>query len=507
MQSPPSPPSPAAGRDYEDLVGGAGKEVYFRPRRYRPEEFGQVRSQIDLVFDGKGYRCDLHDVSQNGVAFVWPAELTAPTTGAILPSLTISFDDHQAYRGSVQVGSVRDLDGASVVGASFIDSLVDIDDALHIRQVSQWSQAHSVEMQPGRRPWFTPGHEDFKSLVLELKLFFEDANERLAKLEAELPWNVIYGDLDSPARQALIAQLRADFMPVFIDYSERINAACSNVTQEEWKALKEISQRMLNEWLMQAPFMKRAFSKPLGYPGDFEVMRFLYERHFEGTSLFAKAMHHAVVMTRAGDAVRDRKDMLKSRFAAQLNAPGAASRGRPTRIASIAAGPALEIFEALQELREPPPPVEIVLFDQDRTALSFAQGRISRVLSRLPTVKMIYLHDSIRRLLNDPQIFSGLGPFDTLFCSGLFDYLRFPTAVKLVNNFYSNLAPGGTAYVGNMALDYPGRWFLEQHLEWYLLYRSRDEMLEFARAGAPAAECGIIEERSGLNPFVTLRRT
>ncbi|MFO0603220.1 MAG: hypothetical protein U0324_08600 [Polyangiales bacterium] len=500
----PPPLIPSPGKNYEELDGAQGREVFFRPVRYRPTDLGNVRTAVEVLIDGKPHACEMQDVSQNGVAFVWPQAASPPTLGASLSGLAISFDHHEAYRGSATVISVRDAGGEKVVGASFTDALMAIDDVLHLRAVKNWTTEGAPGLAASSRPWHVAGHDRFKSLVGELRLFFEDSDAQLAALEASLPWHVVHGDARTPARAALIDQLQRDFVPEFLRYSEAIDTALRGATGPDWAHLKDFSQRHLHPWMMRAPFLHRCLTKPLGYPGDFEVMRFLYDRQFEGSTLFGKALHLAAVNTRGAQAVRARKDMLKSRLAAQL-----AHRGHfgPLRVASIAAGPAQEVFELLASLDGPPPPVEFVLFDQDAQALAIAQARLTRYAQRFSTLKIVYLHDSIKRLLQDPTLFLGLGPFDLIFCAGLFDYLKFATAATLCRHFHANLAPGGVAYVGNMVPENPCRWFLEHHLDWYLTYRTRDEMLEFARAAAPGSEISVVEESTGLNPFVTIRKT
>jgi hypothetical protein len=122
-------------------------------------------------------------------------------------------------------------------------------------------------------------------------------------------------------------------------------------------------------------------------------------------------------------------------------------------------------------------------------------------------VKVVHLHDSIKRLLRGgSSVFSGHGAFDAVFACGLFDYLQLLTAVSLCRTLYSLVAPGGTLYVGNMVPNNPSRWFMEFHLDWYLVYREVSEMLEFARMAAPEASVQILEEPTGVNPFVALTR-
>ncbi len=103
-------------------------------------------------------------------------------------------------------------------------------------------------------------------------------------------------------------------------------------------------------------------------------------------------------------------------------------------------------------------------------------------------------------------MFSGAGRFDAVYSCGLFDYLQLPTAVSLCRSLYELVAPEGTLYVGNMVPSNPCRWFMELHLEWSLVYREREQMLDFARMAAPDAAIELVEEPTGVNPFVALKR-
>jgi extracellular factor (EF) 3-hydroxypalmitic acid methyl ester biosynthesis protein len=255
--------------------------------------------------------------------------------------------------------------------------------------------------------------------------------------------------------------------------------------------------------------MHRAFYKPLGYPGDYELMRDFYATPFTGATLFAKSMSLAILLSRPVHAVRTRKDAIKEQLGALLDARELGQNGgAPIRVLSIAAGPAQEVYELLRDRKSLPCPLEIVLFDQDEGALSYAYGRLKGLVdSKWPEdVRIIYLHDSIKRLLKDPTIFSAFGQFDVVFCCGLFDYLALRTSVALCRNLFENVKVGGALYIGNMAPENSNRWFMELHLDWFLLYRTRAELLDMARLGAPAARIQILEEATGLNPFVLLRK-
>jgi hypothetical protein len=492
------------GRDYSELDGGQGREVNFRPPRYRTADFGLLDPIVRVTVADITRVRPLVDVSQSGVAFESAPDLHLEL-GTTIDQLTVAFDDVEAYRGSARVSSIRREDGAVIVGASFVDSLMAIDDVLHLRDVKGWREQYPETFGLGACAWHVPGHERFKALVSELRLFLEDSQQHLGKLETALPWHVLHGESESPARAALVEKLREQFVPEVVRYTEQIDAAVRLASAEEAQALKEYSIRNLHEYFMQSPWMRRALHKPLGYPGDYVVMRYFYERPFEGTTLFAKAINLAGASCKGAKAVRSRKNMIKGRLRSLVDAEGSY---RPLSILSIAAGPAQEVFELLSELSEVRFPIEVVLFDQDKEALNYAYSRLKPLVQkRFPgMVHITYVHDSIRHLLTDGTIFGNPFRFDVVFSCGLFDYLQFPTAVALCKNLAANVAAGGALYVGNVVPSNPSRWLMEHHLDWYLVARTHEETIEFGKRAVPDGRIQIIEEETGVNPFIEIIR-
>ncbi len=482
-------------RNYEELDGGQGREVFFRPHRYRATDLLPLRSEVVLVAQ-QSRACPLLDVSQNGVAFEWPRDVPI-SVGEAIGEMSVRFDAHEAYRGEAKVGSVRDVEGAVVVGVSFDGMLLPVDQVLELRAIKAFAQGDSLPPPA----WRTAGNDRFKVLVSELRLFLQDADQQLARLENELPWHVLHGE-KSFARSALIEKVRAMFAEPVIRFGEEIDAAMRGAPPSQVQALVQWSRRNLHEMFMRSPSAYRANTKPFGYPGDYEVMRFLYEKPFEGQTLFAKAVSLTFDGIAPSRAVRHRKDLMKRQLRGLIE-----SLRRPVRILALACGPAQELLELFQELPDLPAQVEIVLFDQDKGALAYAYRRLKPVFDLWERqVKVIYLHDSIKRLLRDANLFADFGSFDLVYSVGLFDYLRPSTAVGLARNLVARLGEGGRALIANMVPENPGRWFMEHHLDWWLIYRTRQEMLEIAGRAAPGAHLQILEEESGVNPFVEITR-
>jgi len=499
----PPPKLVTAVRTYEELEGAQGREVFFRPQRYRAQDLAPLRAYVNLRVDLANHECPVHDVSQNGVAFEWPPNVPVEV-GTNIERLEVCFDDHIAYRGDGRVGSLRG-DAVAIAGVSFTGPLLDVDVVLHVRDIKSWQGRDGLGLTLSSKAWAVEGNEKFKTLVSELALYLQDSEVQLGELEKSLAWHVVQGE-SSAARTTLIERLRSEFVADVVRYSDAINDAMDAAPPAQLKGLREYARRLLQGYIMQAPWMHRAYHKPFGYPGDYEVMRFVYERDFEGATLFGKAVGYAFLQTKAALAVRFRKDLVKDLLRRRIEA----HRGieRPLRILSVASGPAQELYELLRDLKGEVPPLEIVLFDQDKGALSYAYRRLKPMVDERfkGAVQILYLHESIKRLLRDSELFSGFGSFDAIYTAGLYDYLQTTTAVVLTRNLYARLGHGGTLYVGNMAPENASRWFMEFHLDWFLIHRTRAQLTEIATRGAPDSHLRVLEEESGVNPFVALTK-
>jgi extracellular factor (EF) 3-hydroxypalmitic acid methyl ester biosynthesis protein len=483
-------------RNYEELEGAQGREVFFRPERYRAKDLVPLRCEVVITVGGSERICPLLDLSENGAAFEWP-KAAVPAVGDRFRSLSVRFDSHVSYSGEAHVGSVREIDGATIVGVSFEGRLVSIDEVLELRAIKTF-----IGQRAGRPAWRVSGHERFKMLVSELRLSFEDAERQLRTMETELPWHVVHGE-STPARDELVRTIRAHIAVSMVGAIEEIDRVVRTIPVEDMPAIREYSRRYLDDFFLQAPAARRAYQKPFGYPGDYEVMRFLYERPFEGSTLFAKTMSLVVDEMAASRAVRCRKDLIKKRLKARLQL-----RASPLRVLAIAGGTAQELCELLSETPRLPAPLHVVLFDQDKGALAYAYRRLQPMTDGRggPPIRITYLHESIKRLLRDRMLFDEFGKFDLIYSAGLFDYLRVPTAIQLARDFYFRLDTGGQLMIANMVPENPSRWFMEHHLDWALLYRSREELLDIGRRACADARLQILEEESRVNPFLEFSR-
>ena len=504
--------------DFVRLDGGSGRAVFFRPQRLTADDLRPLALTIRLG-DG-GVQAELLDISQSGIGVEVPADTGGMHDGATIAGVELYVDGEHFYAGDVFVAVSRPSDAGRRLGLSLTNSMIDIDALTTVRDIGRWDQAHAAPLSSIGSPWAAVGpHASFKAELLDLRLYLDETRDRLDELERTLPWSVLHGEEATPARAALISLATRDLLPEFDRRVGNLFELVRHLPIEESKALVPLSQRMVQAHFLAAPWLDRAWQKPLGYAGDYRVMNHMYRCELEGPTLFAKAMSWASLHAPSPQAVRTRKqlikDMLRDLFASKIAASklwgadaGSADKVIPVRILSVASGPAEATYELLDEATELPPAVEIILFDQDPGALAFAHGRLTQLVDRKwpGRVRIIFLHDTIRRLAQQETVLADLGPMDAVFSTGLFDYLDDRFAAKLTGRLYQLVRPGGWVAIGNMDYANPNRWVMEHLLDWWLIFRSQDEMRAFAQAGAPNAEISMRFESTGINPFVVLTR-
>ena len=108
------------------------------------------------------------------------------------------------------------------------------------------------------------------------------------------------------------------------------------------------------------------------------------------------------------------------------------------------------------------------------------------------------------RLPKKPVFSASLAEADLLVCTGLFDYLDDTAAIQMLATFWERLAPGGKLVVFHFAPGNPTRAYMEWFGNWYLIYRTREELGRLAEAAGIPADCQTVgAEPEGINVYVS----
>jgi SAM-dependent methyltransferase len=273
-------------------------------------------------------------------------------------------------------------------------------------------------------------------------------------------------------------------------------------------AAKDFTETLVTPVMMGCPLVHRAYTKPLGYSGDYQVMQYYYNNALEGESVFAQVFHKLGVEHPLSAGVRTRRDLIVDLMEQEHGrCLGHAAIDGTFRVTSLGCGPAREVSDFIARRRGWPGQVVWTLIDQEDEALSIAYHSSHSELKATGANGALHcLNLSFIQILRDPTLVPVEHLQHLIFSTGLFDYLRESTAQVLVRALYDQLAPGGLLALGNALAPNDHFWSPEFILDWTMLYRTRDEMVRLAAKVPESAQVDITVEPGGAYYFLLVRK-
>jgi len=456
--------------EYADLQGAVDRQVLYRSERFRAKELlGPIPPEV--LVGGVGFA--LHDISMSGLAIQTPANDSAPEVGSTV-SFALGHDDETIYRGRGEVARVEPRKDGLRVGIRVLDGYLDVSEiaAVHrhrllMQELDEIPLAHQLHVTPEYR-------KHCADVVFKLRRY----RKLLERYEAEADGG------DAAARQR--------FEEAFAFCAERFVADWRSLWRQGYAAVKPLladrravaaakrfTEDVVTPELLDGPIWKRSFEKPLGYPGDFQIMNYVYADDDRGDSAYARLCHRIGV--EVGSCVRTRMEIVAEDLKELL------SRDEGTcHVTSLGCGSAAEVPRVLNDPDVQRPAV-LTLIDQDRDALSCAYRNIFPLVNEGDgQIELSCLHLSFGQLMGGASVIAQLPPQDFIYCVGLIDYLTERAAQMLVAALFSRLAPGGTLVIGNMKAGTDIIWPMTFILDWELIYRDEEEMYALAQFIKPA---------------------
>jgi extracellular factor (EF) 3-hydroxypalmitic acid methyl ester biosynthesis protein len=346
---------------------------------------------------------------------------------------------------------------------------------------------------------------DYKLLVADMQTFFMDLRLWLDQVELSIRSSPsadrlrLERELAEEAAQPVIGSLNILF--------EKFEPIASRLEEELKPAHRSYMRRQLHAWVLCAPFAHRAFYKPLGYAGDYELVNMMARNAPEGASLFAKVVNTWFVRESPAQAHRNRIRYLVDQLTQETARASAA--GRDARIFNVACGPAQEVQEFLAEQ-----PVSarsnVTLLDFNEETLQYTRAALNDRKSRYGrNTTLHFIKKSVQYLLKESGRAVERQPqdqYDLVYCAGLFDYLSDQVCHRLLNIMYSWLAPGGLLIATNVEPANPARHGMEHLLDWHLIYRTAPQLAALKPRGAEADSACVRCDDSGVNVFLEVRK-
>lgn len=252
--------------------------------------------------------------------------------------------------------------------------------------------------------------------------------------------------------------------------TDRLSEINETVTRPEWNQISETLRRHpVADLVYECPMTAHSLRKPRGYPGDAELIDFMY-RHASvqgrvtAASPTGRAIYDFVSNVPGAHDVRERRDRLAKAIDRAVAADPAA------RILSVGAGTMreLELSRAAKagKLRE------LVALDHDPASLDAAVH--DRDGAVRPYVRPVRLN--VKHLLVKP---AEPASYRLIYAAGIYDYLPQRVALALTKRLFEELLPGGRLLVANF-LPIWESGYMEAFMDWHLIYRSRREIEDLA---------------------------
>ncbi len=409
----------------------------------------------------------------------------------VFNELIIRLGTRNVYVGNAVVISMVNTGLTAIVSVTLIDEWRELSDVIALPRsmgveakafVDDWAERFRIR-------------RDYQIAVNEMRAFLSEVSRWVEQVDLSLSLPKKNGRL----REDFFYELAEPVMRKIKSYVNTLEGEALLVDEEFAPAHRSFAQAALHPLILRAPFVFRTYTKPLGYAGDYQMVRQMLDDPRQGPSTYFQIVNTTFLQSAAVVAHRNRIDMLEG-FLKRL-ADSARAVGRPFRILNVGCGPAFEIQRFLESYPDPEL-LSFELVDFSEETLAWTREQITAIVARIgKPVSVDYVRDSVHELLRrrlNPA--SADLPFDAVYCAGLFDYLSDKVCSRLMMHFAARMRPGGTLLVTNVHPNNPERVFAMEHLvEWYLIYR--DEIKMNALLPEQSTDRKIYADDTGVNIF------
>lgn len=336
----------------------------------------------------------------------------------------------------------------------------------------------------------TPAQRDYQAAIFGMDTV-------LAELYADAPGPA----LTTPEAKAALLQGNAAGLRAFEDSLRAFTAAGHRLSPAELEPFHQPAQKVLHRHLLQSPFARRAFGKPLGYAGDYVMVRHILEEPLQGESAFAQLMNFALVQADVAEGHRNRIDVLEKLLTQQ--AARAHEEGRRISVLSIGCGPAEETHRFIKNCPHADL-LDITLLDFDAETLAWTAARLATTCAQVGrNPNLSFVQESVYNLAKQ-RLETVQSQYDVVICAGLFDYLTDRFCQRVLNYGVKSLLPGGTVLVTNVSVC-NSSFSMSKLLEWDLVYRSADELAALLPEG-PEVQANVYVDGTETNVMAELTR-
>jgi extracellular factor (EF) 3-hydroxypalmitic acid methyl ester biosynthesis protein len=456
-------------------------------------------------FYGAVITAEVRDISRFGCRITIPTE-SAHKLYVKIAKAVIEIDGVTAYTGVITfVNEKKESDGSLSAGLTLEDRGCDLD------AIAAASGVRSVGIETDLRRVVSISEvvqSEFKILVADMNALLQEAKQKIDLEEKKLSEISQSDNHRFRLEERLISVAMSIYGPKLQSILAKFEEIVREMSSDEQIPYKQYFRLNFQGIIKGTPFVERGLKKPLGYSGDYGMMVMLYEYSDQGDTLFNRFFHRFVCSEPAAVANKNRVGFLSDIL---MNAYEKAVKdgAKSFSIASLACGPAREIYEFLKySPLDPKVPVKIVLIDTEEHALDYAQSRL-RELSLPPrSTELIFLkEDVVAGTLQAKEFLQRIQGSDFIISAGLFDYLTDRISSRMIGVLSQYLKKGGELLIGNISKRSPDVFAMDYFMDWRLILRDEPDLLKLVTEEAiqKGATPDVLAESLGLNLFLRVK--
>ena len=264
---------------YEELRGSSGRRAFFRPQRYDAAELFTT-PQPRVLIENKEWR--ISDISLSGIAVT--SKENKENGVVVGESLSLSIEQFgiPIFTGRATIKRIEPSGFGSKVALNFDDTFVDIP-ALRKKDAQARMRGHFAALQPTSLDAVPAEYRvlcsDILSTFRSYRTFLEQRSDLLDASKAD----------SNGAFELCLEQIMPQWRELWLRGNEATAAILDD--PERLGAMKRLTELVLTPEFRHGPIWERSYTKPLGYPGDFQVMHYIYDWKREGDSTYGQIVH------------------------------------------------------------------------------------------------------------------------------------------------------------------------------------------------------------------------
>ena len=292
---------------------------------------------------GKLGRGTLIHITRTSAAFEVYNPYSIVQLSEVLPNLRILRGDREIYRGNAVVSHILTTGIMIIVSVSLIDPWSDLSElqpggALKnetARFIKDWTESYKIM-------------PDYQLVVGTMRNFLGELSRWLDEAEAKVDTRYI-NDKNIDLIDDIFHEVRTPIEPKFVELFSRFEEEARKIPPEESMAHKAFARRALHPYILCSPFAHRAYTKPLGYAGDYEMVNMmLQESKSDSLGIYARIVDSYHINASAPEAHRNRINMILDHICVEA-ARVISEEERLFNLLNVGCGPAVEIQRFIEE--------------------------------------------------------------------------------------------------------------------------------------------------------------